>query len=560
MNERRLRLWSGLVLVAYVTPHLLNHALGLFSLEAMEAARRVLMVTWHSPPGTLVLYGAFLLHFGLGLWSLFRRPHLRMPPWEAAQLILGLLVWPLLINHVLGTRTAAAILGIEITYPLVVATLWLAREWGWLQQIALVFVVWGHLCVGLHFWLRLKAGYRRLIPVLYPVAVLVPLLATAGFVRAGADVGALDASQPGWRAALFAPRENAEPAARARQQQVGDALLWFVFGGIALALAARVVRLAHRNRHGRYRLQLPDGRVLIAPIGQTILETVRAAGIPHASVCGGRGRCTTCRVRVGDGRAHLPPPDDLEGRALARLGASDGIRLACQTRPLRDLTAMPLLPPQTAAGSSAVGGVNGREQTVVILFADLRGSTRLGERKLPYDVLFILNQFFAELAAALRVTGGHYAQFNGDGLMALYGLDGDIRQAARQAMAGADEMLGRLDGLNRVLAAELPEPLRMGIGIHCGEAIVGSMGPPAAPILSAIGDNVNIAARLESLTKEYGHPVVLSVDVVTAAGVVPPAAGRHLSTVSGRNGPIEIFAMARPGAWLAASGLVAADG
>ena len=552
LNEGRLRLWSGLVLVAYVVPHLLNHTLGLISLDAMEGLRQVISAVWYSLPGTIALYGAFLIHFSLGLLSLFRRPHLRMPLWEAAQLTLGLLVWPLLLAHALGTRGAATLLGIDVTYPLVVATLWLVREWGWLQQILLVFVVWGHLCVGLHFWLRLRSGYRRIVPLLYPLAVLLPLLAVAGFVRAGADVGALDAADPAWRTSLLAPRDNAPAAAKATLQQTADALMGAIFGAIALTLVCRLVRTAYRNRHGRYRLGCPDGRTLIAPVGQTVLATIRAAGIPHAAVCGGRGRCTTCRVRVTEGRAGLAPPEEVESRALSRLGTPENVRLACQLRPRGDLTVLPLLPPQAVASSSAAGGVNGREQTVVILFADLRGSTRLGERKLPYDVLFILNQFFAEMAAALRATDGHYAQFNGDGLMALYGLDGDIQRAARQAMAGADQMLNRLEQLNQVLAMELAEPLRMGIGIHCGEAIVGTMGPPAAPILSAIGDNVNVAARLESLTKHYDAPVVISVEAVKAAGIEAPGEGRHLSNVSGRHGPIEIFARAHPASWLAA--------
>ncbi len=550
MNEGRLRLWSGLVLVAYVVPHLINHTLGLFSLQAMEYLRKGLSAVWHSPPGTIALYGAFLLHFCLGLRSLFRRPHLRIPLWEAAQLILGLLVWPLLLAHALGTHGTASVLGIDTTYPLVVATLWLAREWGWLQQILLVLVVWGHLSVGLHFWLRLKSPYRQALPVLYPLAVLLPLLAIAGFVRAGLDVSLLDTADPAWRTALFASRDNAPAEAKAALQQATDSLYGFAFGAIALALVARAIRRAYRYRRGRFRVSLPGQRILTAPAGHTLLEAIRAAGIPHASVCGGRGRCTTCRVRITDGHAGLLPPEEVESRALARLGMPQGIRLACQVRPRGDVTAVPLLSPQVTANASTPGGVNGREQTVVILFADLRGSTRLGESKLPYDVLFILNQYFAELAAALRATGGHYAQFNGDGLMALYGLDGEVRQAARQALAGADQMLKRLEQLNRVLAAELSEPLRMGIGIHCGEAIVGTMGPPSAPILSAIGDNVNVAARLEALTKVYELPVVLSLDVVQATGVIPPAEGRRVSAVSGRRGPIDIYAVADPGKWL----------
>ncbi len=124
----------------------------------------------------------------------------------------------------------------------------------------------------------------------------------------------------------------------------------------------------------------------------------------------------------------------------------------------------------------------------------------------PSDFVFVLNQFFAEMDQALKETGGHYAQFNGDGLMALYGLDTGLPQGCRQTLAGARTMTRRLAELNRRLGSELPEPLRAGIGLHSGHAIVSSMAPPASPIVSALGDNVNLAAGLEAQSKELGLP------------------------------------------------------
>ena len=118
--------------------------------------------------------------------------------------------------------------------------------------------------------------------------------------------------------------------------------------------------------------------------------------------------------------------------------------------------------------------------------------------------MFVLNQFFAELAQALQDTNGHYAQFNGDGLMAIYGLDSGAEKGAAEAIIGARAMLARLENLNEKLKGELSEDLRIGVGIHSGEAIVGSMGPPTSPNISALGDTVNVAARLESQTKEVG--------------------------------------------------------
>ncbi len=111
---------------------------------------------------------------------------------------------------------------------------------------------------------------------------------------------------------------------------------------------------------------------------------------------------------------------------------------------------------------------------------------------------------------ALVATRGHYSQFTGDGLMALYGLYADPAGGAADAVRGAREMLSRLHQLNFQLRADLREPLRIGIGIHHSEAIVGAMGPPHSQIITAIGDTVNTCARLESLTKEYDCAVVIS--------------------------------------------------
>jgi len=182
----------------------------------------------------------------------------------------------------------------------------------------------------------------------------------------------------------------------------------------------------------------------------------------------------------------------------------------------------------------------------VAVFVDLRDSTRLGEGRLPYDVVFIMNQFFAEMHQALRATNGYYAQFRGDGLLALYGLQSELPQACREALAGAAEMQRRMDALNASLAADLAEPLRIGIGAHAGVAIVGTMGPPEAPIHSAIGDNINIAARLEGMTKAYQCTMVVSEETLRTAGIDPRGAPLHRVRVRGRNERLNVYAVDDP--------------
>ena len=273
-----------------------------------------------------------------------------------------------------------------------------------------------------------------------------------------------------------------------------------------------------------------------------MLESLQIAKVPHASVCGGRGRCTTCRVAVHEGLEGLELPNEIERRALAMIGATAGIRLACQVRPRHDLVVEPILPATaTTRDVDRPGGVGGREQTVVIMFVDLRGSTKLAETRMPYDVLYLLNQFFAEMSAALAETRGHYAQFAGDGLMALYGTQGLLADGVRDALRGSRRMHERLDELNQRLKSDLAEPLRMGIGLHAGDAIVGTMGPPDAPNFSAIGDNVNVAARLESLTKETGCALVVSAAAVKASGLDFSNFHGESVEIRGRADPVQIY-------------------
>jgi adenylate cyclase len=278
--------------------------------------------------------------------------------------------------------------------------------------------------------------------------------------------------------------------------------------------------------------------------GATVLETLRASGIPHASVCGGRGRCTTCRIRVVKGLDALPAPSGLEADALARIAAPAGMRLACQVRPTADIAVIPLLSADAGAADGLVrGGMEGNEQLVTVVFIDLRGSTTLGEARFPYDVLFILNQFFFEMNRALETTGGHYSNFTGDGLMAIYGLDAaDPALSTTQALRGAAEMLRRLELLNAQLKIELKEPLRIGIGIHYGEAIVGAMGPPRSQIVTAIGDTVNTTARLEGLTKDYDCLLILSEPAAQAAGIKLEGAMLHSAPVKGRAQEVRFYA------------------
>jgi adenylate cyclase len=530
------------VVASFVVGHFLNHALGVVSIDAMDRLRVMLSAWWRSPPGGLVLYGSLLTHFALALISLYRRTTLRMPFWEAAQLVLGLCVPPLLIGHVVGTRFNWWLLGHTVGYERVVGLLW-SETWNIARQSLLLLIVWAHLCFGLHYWLRLKRWYPAVQPLAFAAALLVPALALAGFYSAGFSLWPT-VERIGGMQKYDLELAGMSVEDRARLAAWREGLMLGFWSLLAATLLARWLR----TRIGAtYQLRLPSGRVVTAPVGRSILEALRDEGIPHASVCGGRARCTTCRVRVGDGLARLAAPSSLEAQALARIDAPPNVRLACQTRPRGDVAVAPLLPPgANPATARRPGAPQGRERPVVAMFVDLRESTKLCESRLPYDAVFVMNQFFAAMHDALRATNGYYAQFRGDGLLALYGLDSDLPQACRDALRGAAEMQSRLERLSASLADELAAPMRIGIGMHAGVAIVGTMGPPAEPIHSAIGDNINIAARFEGMTKIYRCVLVVSAETLRHAGADAKDSPLHQVRVRGRSERVAVYAVADP--------------
>jgi adenylate cyclase len=539
----RLRLGSGLILLAFVVTHLTAHVALLISFDWADATLKLLMTPWKTTAGTVLLAAAFLVHYANALWSIYVRRSLRMPRWELWQLALGLSIPLLLARHVAATRVSELALGTTTSYSTTLLSFWYTRPLlGILQTLALI-VAWLHASIGIHFWLRTKAWYRDWIIAFRAFAVLLPTLALAGFV-AGGNQTLRAAQNPDYvRATRESTRGTAETAAAV------DHITWTVLGIhaglVGLAFGARAMRNWRYRRRAPPTLTHAGGRRLTILPGATVLETLRDHGVPHASVCGGRARCTTCRVMVTKGLDALPLPQPREQAALDRIKASPGTRLACQIRPTEDVAVMPLFAADASAIDGAVrGGLEGSERLITVMFVDLRGSTTIGEARLPYDVLYLLNRFFHEMTRALAATNGHYSQFTGDGLMALYGLhDADPKRGAADALRGAREMLAGLDRLNRQLRHEMSRPLKIGIGIHHSEAIVGAMGPPKSQIVTAIGDAVNTCARLENLTKEFDVPVIVSRQAAEAAGL--DVTGRKLNDVPvrGRIAKVEFYAL-----------------
>jgi adenylate cyclase len=543
---RALRLWSGVVLFTYVTTHLLNHTLGLISLGAMEQGSVWFKLLWRSPPATVALVSAFILHVSLVFWSFYRRRSLKLSANEWAQIVMGAAIIPLGAVHIVGTRVAHEMVELNDSYTYVLSALWSDWPLGVVKQFGLVIAAWAHGCYGLHVLWRLKPGYRRIQPILFAGALLLPVLALIAFFQRGAEIAHLMHDRD-WLQALATNANFPMPDER----RPFVAIRVTVERGIGVLLqarmAARLLRGVWERRHGLVKLRYPDDAVASGPAGPSILEFSRRAGIPHASVCGGRGRCSTCRVRVGRGREHLPPPTAAEQKVLARIGMPANVRLACQVHPVPgDYDVTPLLPAAATAreGFARGGHHHGQEREIAVLFADIRGFTTMAEHQLPYDTVFVLNRYFRAMGEAIDRAGGHVDKFIGDGVMALFGLEGDKHVAARQAIDAARRMALALDQLNESLSGDLDAPLRIGIGVHIGTAIVGELGYGASRALTAIGDMVNTASRLEALTKEYQCEVILSDDLIATAGIDIGDWPSHEISVRGRSGALVVRAIA----------------
>lgn len=538
----RIRLTSGLVLFTFVVTHLLNHALGLVSLGALEAGRAWFVLLWRNPLATVALYGALLTHFSLALWAVYQRRSFRLRPAEWAQLTFGFSIPVWLLAHAVHTRLAHELYGQQDSYHLMLGTFYVFAPGGIYRQMLLLLLVWGHCTIGLHQWLRLRPGYQRIQGLALSAALILPAAALAGVWTAGRDILQL-AADPGWSARILAESHALDRAQAARIVQIREGLLMLAAGLLVAALVMRPAVDLLRRRQGLVRLTYPGGRRVTIHRGASVLDASHLNRIPHASVCGGRGRCSTCRVRVEEGLAHLPAPRPDEARVLRRVGADHDVRLACQIRPDHDCTVTPLLAPDATAPAPgpAEGYHQGQEREIAVLFADLRDFTALTEQKLPYDLVFLLNRYFAAMGQAVTSAGGYVDKFIGDGVMALFGLDTDPARARAAALAAARNMVAELEALNRDLAHDLPVPLRIGIGLHFGPVIVGDMGFGEARTLTAVGDTVNIASRLEAETKPLGVQLVASHDAMAGAGVALGGLETRQIELRGRQERLEVY-------------------
>lgn len=249
-----------------------------------------------------------------------------------------------------------------------------------------------------------------------------------------------------------------------------------------------------------------------------LLATLVEAGVPITHLCGGKARCSTCRVMVSEGLEHLDERNDRESAMAERLGFPDEVRLACQTTTAAPITLRRLVLDEYDAemasqiGKHGLRGPIGREVEIAALFADVADYTAMAETLPPYDVVHMLNRFFSGAGDVIEDNGGLVDNYIGDAVVAFFGLDGDRRPAVGAIQSGLG-VLEVADDLNRYVERIYGTQFAVRVGVDYGEAVYGLLGAEDTARETAIGDVVNVASRLQGANKQVGTRMLVSDSV-----------------------------------------------
>jgi adenylate cyclase len=342
---RSLRVISGLVLMVFVTCHLVSLSLGLHSLDAIRAGFPWLMRPWVDMPGHAVLIAATLVHAGLALRSVALRRSFAMRREDAVQIASGLLIPILLAGHVVTVTS-----GLDTTYPFMLSLYWVFVPLYAIQQLSVLVLVWVHATIGFVNWASLRPWWPRVSTILPLLLFAIPILALLGFVEAGKDVLARLDGDAEFRSAMqqiFADLQARTPELTSQSRMV------MAVAAILAAASLSAIAIKTALRRGTVRVAYDGGWSGQGRPGLSLLEISRLSDVPHASVCSGRGRCGTCRVRVLAGARALSAPDEIERRTLRGMDEGGRVRLACRARVLDDGLSVERLLPAHADASAA---------------------------------------------------------------------------------------------------------------------------------------------------------------------------------------------------------------
>jgi len=287
-------------------------------------------------------------------------------------------------------------------------------------------------------------------------------------------------------------------------------------------------------------------RTVAADSDETILHASLRAGIPHAHACGGNARCSTCRVAVIEGLDSCCPRNDREQKLADRMRFRPEIRLACQTTICGDVKIRRLvlddedlyLTDQRSAGSAPTSA--GEEKRLAILFSDIRGFTPFAEALPPFDVVHVLNRYFHDMGVVISRNDGQIDNYMGDGLLALFGMENQTG-AALQAVKAGLEMIAATEQLKPYLEAIYARSFEIRVGVHYGVVVVGAIGAQSLRRVTAIGDAVNLASRIEAANKQAGTRLLISEETYNEVKDHVQAGRTIHATLPGKTGEYDLY-------------------
>jgi len=259
-----------------------------------------------------------------------------------------------------------------------------------------------------------------------------------------------------------------------------------------------------------------DNRTICTYPDDTVLEALLKAKIKHVHVCGGNARCTTCRIYIIAGLSNCRPRNEKEKQLADKLGFPQNIRLACQTkisgnisirRPVVDELDIEIILKQF---DGAPGTKLGQEKDLAILFTDIENYTEFAEALPAYDVVHVLNRYYQTMNEIIVQHKGVISDVAGDGILALFGVTEDDKNPVLGAINAVRAMNAALTQFNRYLNQMYNWSFVIRAGINFGKVIVGNFDTGMMSKISAIGDAVNLASRIETANKDFGTQLLIS--------------------------------------------------
>jgi len=259
-----------------------------------------------------------------------------------------------------------------------------------------------------------------------------------------------------------------------------------------------------------------DNKTICASPDSTILEATLKAKINHVHVCGGNARCTTCRIYIMDGLSNCRPRNEKEKQLAEKLGFPQNIRLACQTRisgnitirrPVVDDLDIEIILKQFG---DAPGTKLGQEKDLAILFTDIENYTQFAEAFPAYDVVHVLNRYYQTMNEIIVKHKGVISDVAGDGILALFGAIENSISPVLDAINAVRAMNAALIQFNGYLNQMYNRSFGIRAGINYGKVIVGNFDTGMMSKISAIGDVVNMASRIETANKDFGTQLLIS--------------------------------------------------